>query len=58
MPKTPGSGMPTDWEKYATPEQTRQRGRQPAEYYAIIQLVVGQVRLKLMTIYKTILRLE
>ena len=44
MPKTPGSGMSTDWEKYATAEQTRHRGRQPAENYAVIELVAGEVR--------------
>ncbi len=41
--KDHGGAMSTDWEKYSTPEQTRQRARVP-EDNAVISLVVGQVR--------------
>lgn len=38
-----GAGMSTDWEKYSTPEQTRERARVP-EKNAVISLVAGEVR--------------
>jgi hypothetical protein len=43
-PPTPEGGMSTDWEKYSTPEATRQRGRQPEGNYAVIGLIAGRVR--------------
>ena len=36
-------GMSTDWEKYATPEECRDRGRTPSDN-AVIQLKVADVR--------------
>ncbi len=42
--KNQGEGMSTDWEKYSTPEETRRRARKAAEEYAVIALVVGEVR--------------
>ena len=36
-------GMSTDWQKYATPEQTRNRAKTPKDN-AVIQFVVGAVR--------------
>jgi len=36
-------GMSTDWDRYSTPEETRQRARAPSDN-AVIALVVGQVR--------------
>ena len=38
-----GRGMSTDWSKYSTPEETRNRGRIP-ELNAILSLPVGGVR--------------
>ena len=38
-----GEGMSTDWEKYATPRDTRRRARQP-EFNAVVSLHVGSVR--------------
>ena len=43
LPDEATGAMSTDWDKYATPEQTRQRARQP-ELNAVIELVVGEVR--------------
>lgn len=43
-PKVPGSGMSTDWRKYATASETRDKGPQPAENYAVIEMNVGGVR--------------
>ena len=40
---TPQDGMSTDWQKYARPEETRSRARNPKDN-AVIQLVVGEVR--------------
>lgn len=37
-------GMSTDWNKYATPSETRSRGRRPKDEYAVIQMQVGEVR--------------
>lgn len=39
------SGMSTDWEKYSTPEQTRQRGRKAAPEYGVVAMSVAEVRL-------------
>ena len=36
-------GMSVDWEKYSTPEQTRQRAPKP-ELNGVIALIVGDVR--------------
>jgi len=36
-------GMSTDWQKYSTPEETRQRGREGAANI-VIQLLTGTVR--------------
>lgn len=41
---TPTHGMSTDWNKYATPEQTRARGKKPANEYAVGRLKVGKIR--------------
>jgi len=38
-----GGGMSVDWDKYATPAQTRDRARTP-ENNAVISLFVGAVR--------------
>ncbi len=38
-----GKGMSTDWEKYTTPRETRQRAKQP-ERNGVIRLHVGSVR--------------
>jgi hypothetical protein len=38
-----GFGMSTDWEKYSTPAETRNRGREPAKN-AVISLVAGRLR--------------
>ena len=40
---TDTDGMSTDWEKYSTPQQTRQRARKP-EDNIVISLVAGDVR--------------
>jgi hypothetical protein len=40
---TSKDGMSTDWEKYATPQETRNRGRIPTDN-AVIRLRVGEVR--------------
>lgn len=37
-------GMSTDWSKYSTPTETRNRGKQPPENYQVIRMVVGEVR--------------
>lgn len=39
-----GGGMSTDWNKYSTPQATRERGRKDPALYGIIQLPVGLVR--------------
>jgi hypothetical protein len=36
-------GMSTDWDRYSTPEETRSRGRRPADN-AVIAMNVGAVR--------------
>ena len=36
-------GMSTDWSEYSTPDETRQRGRVPADN-AVLSLNVGMVR--------------
>jgi hypothetical protein len=41
--KNHGAGMSTDWAKYATPEATRNRHREPAKN-AVVSLVAGEVR--------------
>ena len=38
-----GAGMSTDWQKYATPQETRRRETQ-AECNAVVSLHVGSVR--------------
>jgi hypothetical protein len=38
-----GGGMSTDWERYSTPEETRQRARKPQDN-AVISLLAGEVR--------------
>lgn len=38
-----GEGMSTDWEKYATPQETRRRAKQPG-HNAVVTLHVGSVR--------------
>ncbi len=38
-----GEGMSTDWQKYATPQETRRRAKQP-EHNAVVTLHVGSVR--------------
>lgn len=43
-PKVPGSGMSTDWGEYSTAVETRRKGPQPAENYAVIRMNVGRVR--------------
>jgi hypothetical protein len=40
---TKQDGMSTDWEKYATPEETRQRARNPADNI-VVSLPAGEVR--------------
>jgi hypothetical protein len=40
---TPKDGMSTDWDRYAKPEQTRARGRRPADN-AVISMNVGYIR--------------
>jgi hypothetical protein len=40
---TKQDGMSTDWDRYSTPQQTRQRARQPSENI-VIALPVGRVR--------------
>jgi hypothetical protein len=37
-------GMSTDWSKYSTPVQTKNRGKQPPENYRVIKMMVGDVR--------------
>lgn len=37
-------GMSTDWSKYSTAEQTRERGRKPAAEYAVVEMSAGAVR--------------
>lgn len=37
-------GMSTDWNKYATPTETRSRGRRPADEYAVVQMQAGKIR--------------
>ena len=36
-------GMSTDWDRYSTPEETRQRARRPSDN-AVIAMNVGQIR--------------
>jgi hypothetical protein len=38
-----GSGISTDWNKYSTPEQTKQRSKVPSDN-AVISLNVGEVK--------------
>ncbi len=38
-----GAGMSTDWVKYATPQETRRRAKQPG-HNAVVTLHVGSVR--------------
>jgi hypothetical protein len=38
------AGMSVDWDRYATPEKTRRRGRQEPSNYAVISLDAGRVR--------------
>lgn len=38
-----GDGMSTDWSRYSTPEQTRDRRRQPSENL-VVRMNVGRVR--------------
>src|SRR5665213_551520 len=43
--KDHGGGMSTDWDKYSTPEQTRNRAkRSPSENNGVLRLNVGEVR--------------
>ena len=37
-------GMSTDWEKYATPQETQQRGRKSAQEYGVVSMKVENVR--------------
>ena len=37
------AGMSTDWERYSTPEETRERGRNPWRQ-AVIEFLVGDAR--------------
>ncbi len=37
------AGMSTDWEKYASPEDSRRRARDPAKN-AVVSMVAGQAR--------------
>lgn len=42
---TPWDGMSTDWQRYSTPEQTRNRvTRKPPAEYAVIKMLVEKVR--------------
>ena len=41
--KNHGEGMSTDWQKYANPQGTRQRAKQPGDN-AVVKLHVGSVR--------------
>lgn len=41
--KNHGDGMSTDWERYATPSQTRARAKDPGKN-AVISMIVGNVR--------------
>ncbi len=41
--KNHGDGMSTDWSRYSTPEQTRDRRRKPQENL-VVQMEVGNVR--------------
>lgn len=38
-----GDGMSADWERYATPEETRARAKNP-EFNKVISLVAGDIR--------------
>lgn len=38
-------GMSTDWERYSTPEETRQRGRKVESEYGVVSMSVAAVRL-------------
>ena len=38
-------GMSTDWSKYSTPTQTKDRGPQDPEKYKVISMPVGDVRI-------------
>lgn len=37
-------GMSTDWAKYSTPAETRNRGAQSPDKYEVIKMIVGDVR--------------
>ena len=37
-----GDGMSTDWEKYSTPEESRNRAKKPLEN-AVVSLIAGEV---------------
>jgi len=39
-----GPGMSVDWDKYSSPEQTKQRARKSPENNAVISLSVGGIR--------------
>ena len=41
--KNHGGGMSTDWERYATPSQTRARAKDPKKN-GVISMIVGNVR--------------
>lgn len=41
--KNRGNGMSTDWSRYSTPEQTRDRRRNPKDNL-VVQMEVGRVR--------------
>jgi hypothetical protein len=36
--------MSVDWERYSTPNLTQERGRKPANEYAVVSLVTEKVR--------------
>jgi hypothetical protein len=36
--------MSTDWEKYATPEETRNRATKNSGIYGVVSMVTGEVR--------------
>ncbi|MCL4296133.1 MAG: hypothetical protein KJ077_10415 [Anaerolineae bacterium] len=39
-----GDGMSTDWEKYSTPEQSRQRANSNPQQNGIVSFIVGPLR--------------
>lgn len=38
------AGMSTDWEKYSTPDETRNRATRNPAIYGVVGMVVGQLR--------------